>query len=383
MFGKRKVPPVPAFAVPVSNGLVVDSNHIAIDLVATVVDFVNYLFAHGLYRSEELPLHLMQLYHADFYVTQVNNGGHSQFIHNCGARAQTIFINAQAGLSAMGAIHQADLIRELAVWAAANPDKASAQTGFAGGRDRMLDRLDTLFAEVQANDPATRRAAAWIRTWPDVRFTEPAELRAAWNQSALTNPKRSHRLSKARVKAFQQTLSDSVHLAIGLAADEADETLFEGRSAETIGLEGRHLDVWIVQTSYGLRGAACDSNGVRLFALNLRGGGVTWTAVSLIGSAVSSDVDRMLSFVKREPVAAAADLLLSRAKPAITDCIIQPCNWADGIPNPIFKLSVGDEMFMMTKGKTGYVLAGQKPGEIYDTVSFAEVATHERSVRDN
>ncbi|MET4688694.1 DMP19 family protein [Sinorhizobium fredii] len=209
----RLCPPSP---FQVSNGLVVDSNHIAIDLVATVVDFVNYLFAHGLYRSEELPLHLMQLYHADFYVTQVNNGGHSQFIHNCGARAQTIFINAQAGLSAMGAIHQADLIRELAVWAAANPDKASAQTGFAGGRDPMLDRLDTLFAEVQANDPATRRAAAWIRTWPDVRFTEPAELRAAWNQSALTNPKRSHRLSKARVKAFQQALSDSVHLAIGL-----------------------------------------------------------------------------------------------------------------------------------------------------------------------
>lgn len=383
MFGKRPSQPLPAFTIPVPKDGVVDGPDASHDLISTIVNFVNHLLTYGFYRLKELPPHLAQLYHADFYVTQIDNGGHSQFSHNCGARAQFIFANAEAGLAAMGATGQASLMRELAAWTAANPDRASAQTGFKEGREPALDKLDDAFSREQAENPVAPRAAAWIRSWSEIRFIEPVELRAAWNRCAQANPNRSHRVSKARIEGFRQTLSDSVHLGIGMAADAADEVLFEGRNSEAIDVEGRHMEAWIVRTSYGLRGAICNSNGVRLYALQLAGKEVTWKAVSLIGSAGKPDVDRMLSFVKGEPLAAAADLSLSRARPDLTDCTIQFCEMVGDIPNPILKIVVGDEIFMLSRKNDGYFLVGQKPGEIYGAISLAEIAAHEEGLRDH
>ena len=383
VFGKRKSPPVAAFSVPVPRDTIADPNDADLELIATIVDFVNYLFTDGFYRPEELPPHLVQLYHADFYVAQINNGGHSQFVHNCGTRWQMIFANAEAGLAAMGATAQANLMRGLTVWTAANPDKASAQTGFKGGRDSALDILDEAFNRQQVESPVAPRAATWIRSWSGLRLVEPAELRKAWNECARANASRLHRLSETRVGAFQQVLSDDVHLAIGMAVDAANETLFEGRNRETIEVDGRHLEAWIVQTSFRLRGAVCDSSGVRLYALQLGGEGVTWKAAALIGFAGRTDIDQMLSFAEGEPLAMAADLALSRVRPDFTGCIIQPCEPVDGIPNPIFKIVAGDEIFMMTKKDAMYVLAGQRPGEIYDPISLAEIEDHKQGLRDN
>lgn len=180
VFGKRKSPPVAAFSVPVPRDTIVDPNDADLELIATIVDFVNYLFTDGFYRPEELPPHLVQLYHADFYVAQINNGGHSQFVHNCGTRWQMIFANAEAGLAAMGATAQANLMRGLTVWTAANPDKASAQTGFKGGRDSALDILDEAFNRQQEVSPVAPRAATWIRSWSGLKLVEPTELRKAW-----------------------------------------------------------------------------------------------------------------------------------------------------------------------------------------------------------
>jgi len=249
MFGKRTSRPLPAFTIPVSKDGVIDGPDASADLISTVVNFVNHLLTNGFYRLKELPPHLVQLYHAEFYVAQIDNGGHSQFVHNCGAQAQFIFANAEAGLAAMGAAGQASLMRELAAWTAANPDSAAAQTGFKGGRDPALDKLDEAFSREQAKNPVALRAAAWIRSWQEIRFIEPADLSSAWDRCARANPNRSHRVSKARVEAFRETLSDSVHLGIGMAADAADEVIFEGRNAEAIDAEGRHVEAWIVRTS--------------------------------------------------------------------------------------------------------------------------------------
>jgi len=91
----------------------------------------------------------------------------------------------------------------------------------------------------------------------------------------------------------------------------------------------------------------------------------------------------MLSFVKGEPLAAAADLLLSRARPDLTDFTIQPCEMVRDIPNPIFKIVVGDEIFMLSKKNERFFLVGQKPGERYDAISVAEIVAHEQSLRDD
>ncbi|AOF88749.1 DUF4375 domain-containing protein [Sinorhizobium sp. RAC02] len=378
VFGRRATAPPPSRIIPVSSERAADAG----ELVAAVVDFVNHLFTQGFYRPEELPPHLVHLYHADFYIAQVCNGGHSQFVHNCGARVQAISANAEAGLMAMGARSQAALVHELALWVAANPESASAQTGFTGGRDPALDRLDARFRTADVDDPATDLAAAWVRTWPDIRILEHADFNAAWDQSALSNPKRSSRLSKARVETFRQSLSDRPHLALGLAADDADETLLDDGNVQMIALDGRYQDARVIQTSFGLRGAVYNGGDVRLYALRFEGGDVNVTATALIGSARKVDIDRFVAFIAEEPVAAAADLLLSRARPLAIHCTIQPCGGYDGIPHPAFRVTAGDEILILAKAKTGYILAGQKPGEIYGPVPYAQIAAHEQELRD-
>ncbi|WP_461331769.1 DMP19 family protein [Bradyrhizobium diazoefficiens] len=53
-------------------------------LTEAVVYYVNEIQRVGVYKGRELPAVAMQAYHADYYLAQVNNGGHSQFIGNTG-----------------------------------------------------------------------------------------------------------------------------------------------------------------------------------------------------------------------------------------------------------------------------------------------------------
>src|SRR3954452_22579319 len=70
-------------------------------LTGAVVDYVNQIQRVGVFTRGELPAAAMQAYHADYYLAQVNNGGHSQFIGNTGiAMLPTTSGDALAGLEA-------------------------------------------------------------------------------------------------------------------------------------------------------------------------------------------------------------------------------------------------------------------------------------------
>ncbi|MGV7215459.1 DMP19 family protein [Bradyrhizobium sp. UFLA05-112] len=76
-------------------------------LTCAIVDFVNAIQRVGIYARHEMPAVAMQAYHADYYLAQVNNGGHSQFIGNTGAnQLPTTSEDALAALKAMGASAQ-------------------------------------------------------------------------------------------------------------------------------------------------------------------------------------------------------------------------------------------------------------------------------------
>ncbi|WP_042776942.1 DMP19 family protein [Sinorhizobium fredii] len=128
----------------------IDTDGAALAPIETIVNFVNYLLSGGFYRLQSLPPYLVQMYHADFYVTQIENGGHSQFVHNCGTKAQTIFESAEAGLAAMGSCGTCKPGTGARRVGRHNPSKASAQTGLTGGRDPALDALDEAFSQEQA-----------------------------------------------------------------------------------------------------------------------------------------------------------------------------------------------------------------------------------------
>jgi hypothetical protein len=82
-------------------------------LPEAVVDYVNDVQRVGVYAQHELPARAMQVFHADYYVAEVNNGGHSQLIGNVGALLPTIVADVLGGLLAMGAHAQRQILTEM------------------------------------------------------------------------------------------------------------------------------------------------------------------------------------------------------------------------------------------------------------------------------
>src|SRR5688572_1301035 len=100
-------------------------------LTEAIVSYVNDMQQVGVYAPRELPVKAMQAYHADYYLAQVNNGGHSQLIHNSHEQWPIIVADALAGLEAMGALKQHRILMEAAAWVRAHPEAADEQDGFS------------------------------------------------------------------------------------------------------------------------------------------------------------------------------------------------------------------------------------------------------------
>ncbi|MGY4291619.1 hypothetical protein ACVWXO_010885 [Bradyrhizobium sp. LM2.7] len=141
-------------------------------LTGAVVDYVNEIQRLGVYTGRELPAVAMQAYHADYYLAQVNNGGHSQFIGNTGVEMlPTTSGDALAGLKAMGASTQHQILQEMIAWVGEHPAQAALQNGFEN-RAAALNALDLRFYEAEEHQPMTRLAARWIASWPELRTVE-------------------------------------------------------------------------------------------------------------------------------------------------------------------------------------------------------------------
>lgn len=128
-------------------------------LTGAVVNYVNQIQRVGVYSGHELPAVAMQAYHADYYLAQVYNGGHSQFIGNNGIKMlPTTSSDALAGLRAMGASAQHQILREMIAWVEAHPGEAALQNGFES-RPAALNALDDRFYEAERQQPMTQLAA--------------------------------------------------------------------------------------------------------------------------------------------------------------------------------------------------------------------------------
>ncbi|MDX8481962.1 DUF4375 domain-containing protein [Mesorhizobium sp. VK24D] len=92
-------------------------------LVVAIMQFAATMISKGLYRYPEINPKAMQVFHADWYSSEVKNGGHSQFIHNAGREIDTMIANARAGLSSCGAKGQLATLEKMSAWVAKHPDK--------------------------------------------------------------------------------------------------------------------------------------------------------------------------------------------------------------------------------------------------------------------
>ena len=166
-------------------------------LIQGVINFVNGMMQQGLYARFELIDKALQAFHSDFYLAQVLNGGHSQFIHNCFQNLPIVIEDVRAGLTAMNARAHLAIFEQAAAWIIANPEEVKKQTGFEGGRAPLLDELDTQFYKANKEQSIIQLSSLWIKSWPELRPVDDADYPEAMRRVVMLNPLRKERLLAA------------------------------------------------------------------------------------------------------------------------------------------------------------------------------------------
>ncbi len=239
----------------------------AYDLVYAIVDYVNDMMREGVYHPCELQPEAMQVYHADYYRGQVENGGHSQFIYNAGVNFPAMSADALAGLEAMGLSEQHRILSEMIAWANANPEEAAAQNGFSTCAT-VLDELDTRFCAADDQTPMIQRSAEWITTWPNLRLVEDDRYAAEIQALAQLNPHLAARKIWQSVQALLYQMTDRLQLTVAVACGAVTpdpEIKLAVTGGSHIEIEGQMSLAFSVDTDKGDRLCVSEDTGGRLY----------------------------------------------------------------------------------------------------------------------
>jgi hypothetical protein len=145
------------------------------------------------------------------------NGGHSQFIGNTGAAMLPMTsADALAGLKAMGASVQHQILQEMMAWVEANPGEAAAQNGYLA-RPAALEALDGRFYEAERQQPMTPLAARWIASWPGLQAVTPDQYASAIERLAQLHPHVSQRRIWQSVRRIRFQMTDRVQITVAAA----------------------------------------------------------------------------------------------------------------------------------------------------------------------
>jgi len=298
-------------------------------LTCAVVDFVNQMQRAGVYTRCELPAVAIQAYHADYYLAQVYNGGHSQFIGNTGtAMLPTTSGDALAGLKAMGASSQHQILQEMMAWVEEHPEEAELQNGF-DSRAAELDALDDRFYEAERRQPMTVLSARWIESWPELRAVAQEQRSSEIERLALLHPHRSHRRIWQSVEHISFQMTDSLEITVaaacGAVAPDPEHKL-KVRPGSGMEVAGKRCMVFGVETDRGSRLCVYDEAGGQLYEFGRDNKGpqpadmhevLKMYPPTLVGarlSVVEADTIRNFSRIAEQNLAAEAiDLLLRRS----------------------------------------------------------------------
>ena len=220
-------PPLLPGVEPVTEIVVTESSYRATgqyadyDLAAAVVRFVTDMLAEGQYLRDELPREAFIAHHLDYYVGQVNNGGHAQFAGNSGWRAE-VNADIRDGLALIGEQAAAAIFAECERIAAEQPKafaKAAEGCGFAGTW-QLMEALDTAFyAGPGKSIPAAN--AAWLRRLPIVRVVPDVDYPAEIERLAAQNWQRGARQAAAERQAAEARARDPLIQAFTHLAAQA------------------------------------------------------------------------------------------------------------------------------------------------------------------
>lgn len=200
------------FSTPSFSHILVSEDAVALDAdpydaMQDIVDFTNAVMHSALFKIGEFPIEAYQLYCADFYVTQVDNGGHSLFLYNAGdpASRNEIIEMAKAGMALIGCRLYLQCLENLADWIAQNPGLATQQNGFTQ-TDDDLEELDGTFFEYDIKD-YYKAIGTWLRGSSLTKVLSRDAVSVALQNTKTKNPMYEERYRVNAIAALDAGLT--------------------------------------------------------------------------------------------------------------------------------------------------------------------------------
>lgn len=166
-------------------------------IIRAIVDAKNVLIDYGAYTHSELPRELCQSYYVDYYLTQVTNGGHTQFALNSALNA-FILRYITDGLIAMSQQELARLFDEIVAYITQEEHrKARFLKGgsfIEGKLDPWISAKDREFYSLQNANRFTQAHYDWLHSRPWVQKTSDRDWKHAMAEIIGRNPLREERL---------------------------------------------------------------------------------------------------------------------------------------------------------------------------------------------
>lgn len=139
----------------------------------SLVDFVNILCNRARIPMGRVYPKFRQAYYFSYYMAQVNNGGHRQFIVNSSPRRVWYLEEALMAAHAMGAPEYAEVLVDYLGWLRQNPEKIDQLSDWSDKAVASpLYALDDRFFAHQKGPEPVHYLVEWIATWPEVAVLE-------------------------------------------------------------------------------------------------------------------------------------------------------------------------------------------------------------------
>ncbi len=277
------------------------------ELPQAIIEFTNDVQAVAQYADFELEAAVLGIYLADYYLAQVNNGGHSQFVGNSGHRLAANIDHALLGLKTIGAQEQYSTLADLKTWVASNLEEAAVQDGF-GTRANELDVLDTRFYDAEKRASISDLAARWLATWPKLETVDDKHYQERLKALRAVNPSFDIRRIARAIEQNRFILTDTLQMTVavlcGAVAPEPD-VMIRITAGSHIEFEGQAVIRWGVMTSNGVREAiVLNDGGILRESLDSR---------NQIARVSALMVHYFVDAAERNNAAAAIDLVMVRA----------------------------------------------------------------------
>ncbi|TIX51465.1 DMP19 family protein [Alteraurantiacibacter aquimixticola] len=192
-------------------------------LPSAVVDYVNYVLRTAMFERTEIPPEAMQAYHVDYYIAQVNNGGHSQYVGNSGWHQYQID-DIRAGLAKLGIDDAIELYEDLCAFADSHPEefrKGMDARGF-GKFPEFFKKADKVFYD-GLGDKLMKANRDWIASLDCLLVLPDSEIGEKMKGLSERNPLFEQRKREREEVENKALTSDPIWQAchyLGLMADE-------------------------------------------------------------------------------------------------------------------------------------------------------------------